>query len=141
VTYEYIDLADYIAIAAEVTGLDDNTILRVAKLSLADSALNAPAAGFGDTEFYPGFVEKAAVLVVRLAKNHPLPTATSGLLGSRCDSSSTATDGPGRRVPPSTRPSRRCSRSRPETGTKNRTAGGLGGHIVGGIADAPNDPS
>jgi death on curing protein len=24
-------------------------------------------------EFYPGFVEKAAVLVVRLAKNHPLP--------------------------------------------------------------------
>ena len=35
--------------------------------------MHAPAAGFGDTEFYPEFVDKAAVLVVRLAKNHPLP--------------------------------------------------------------------
>jgi death-on-curing protein len=30
-------------------------------------------AGFGDTEFYPDFIDKAAVLIVRLAKNHPLP--------------------------------------------------------------------
>jgi death-on-curing protein len=35
--------------------------------------LHAPAAGFGETEFYPDFVDKAAVLIVRLAKNHPLP--------------------------------------------------------------------
>jgi death-on-curing protein len=63
----------YVAIAVEVTGLDTATVLRVAKLDLADSALRAPAAGLGDTEFYPGFVEKAAVLVVHLAKNHPLP--------------------------------------------------------------------
>lgn len=69
----YLDLADYIAIAAEVTSLDVDTVMRVAKLDLADSALHAPAAGFGDTEFYPDFVEKVAVLVVRLAKNHPLP--------------------------------------------------------------------
>jgi death on curing protein len=27
---------------------------------------------WGDEEFYPDFVEKAAVLLVRLAKNHPL---------------------------------------------------------------------
>lgn len=40
---------------------------------LADSALHAPAAGFGDTEFYPEFIDRAAVLTVRLAKNHPLP--------------------------------------------------------------------
>jgi len=33
----------------------------------------APSAGFGDTDFYPEFVDKAAVLIVRLAKNHPLP--------------------------------------------------------------------
>ena len=45
----------------------------MAKLDLADSALHAPSAGFGDTEFYPEFVNKAAVLLVRLAKNHPLP--------------------------------------------------------------------
>jgi death-on-curing protein len=35
--------------------------------------LHAPAAGFGETEFYPDFVDTAAVLAVRLAKNHPLP--------------------------------------------------------------------
>jgi len=73
VSIEYVELVDYLAIAAEVTGLDVNTITRVAKVDLPDSALHAPAAGFGDTEFYPDFVDKAAVLVVRLARNHPLP--------------------------------------------------------------------
>lgn len=72
-TVEYLDLADFVAIAAEVTGLDAATVLKIANLDLADSALHAPAAGFGDTEFYPDFVDKAAVLIVRLAKNHPLP--------------------------------------------------------------------
>ena len=70
---EYVELADYLAIAAEVTGLDIETIIKVTKLDLADSALHAPAAGFGETELYPDFVEKASVLVVRLVKNHPLP--------------------------------------------------------------------
>lgn len=72
-TVEYLDLADYVAIAAEVTGLDTATIMKAANLDLADSALHAPAAGFDETEFYPDFVDKAAVLIVRLAKNHPLP--------------------------------------------------------------------
>ena len=47
--------------------------MKVTSLGLADSALHAPAAGFGDTDFYPDFIDKAAVLVVRLARNHPLP--------------------------------------------------------------------
>ena len=59
----YIELVDYLAIAAEVTGLDANTLTRVAKIDLAESALHAPAAGFGETEFYPDFIEKASVLV------------------------------------------------------------------------------
>ena len=42
-------------------------------LDLADSALHAASAGFGDDDFYLDFVDKAAVLIVRLAKNHPLP--------------------------------------------------------------------
>jgi len=42
------------------------------KLDLADSALHAPQAGFGDEEFYPDIYDKAAVLVCRLAWNHPL---------------------------------------------------------------------
>jgi death on curing protein len=73
VTIEYLDLADYVAIAAEITGLDDAMVMKVANLNLADSALHAPAASFEGTEFYPDFVDKAAVLVVRLAKNHALP--------------------------------------------------------------------
>jgi death-on-curing protein len=72
VSIEYVELVDYLAIAAEVTSLSVETITRVAKLDLADSALHAPAAGFGDTEFYPDFIDKAAVLIVRLARNHPL---------------------------------------------------------------------
>lgn len=61
------------ALAAEVTGLDLVTLLNVTNLDHADSALHAPAAGFGDQDLYPDFVDKSAVLVVRLAKNHPLP--------------------------------------------------------------------
>jgi death-on-curing protein len=73
VSIEYLDLSDYIAIAQAVTGLDLQTVLNVTNHDLADSALHAPAAGIGDTDFYPEFVQKAAVLIVRLARNHPLP--------------------------------------------------------------------
>ena len=72
-TVEYLDLADFVHIASAVTGLDVDTVSKVANLDLADSALHAPAAGVGDTDFYPDFVDKAAVLIVRLARNHPLP--------------------------------------------------------------------
>jgi death-on-curing protein len=73
VSIHYPDLADYLAVAAAVTGLDDRVLLTATKLDLADSALHAPSAGFGEQELYPGSVDKAAVLFVRLAKNHPLP--------------------------------------------------------------------
>ena len=72
-TTEYLDLADYVAIAAAVTGLDLQTVINITNIDLADFALHAPAAGFGDDDFYPDFVDKAAVLIVRLARNHPLP--------------------------------------------------------------------
>jgi death on curing protein len=73
VTVEYLDLADFVAIASAVMGLDEVTVIKVANLDLADSALHAPSAGFGEEDFYPDFVDKAGVLIVRLAKNHPLP--------------------------------------------------------------------
>ncbi len=69
----YLDLADFIGIAVAVTGLDVQTVLNVTNLDLADSALHAPSAGFGDEDFYPDFIDKAAVLLVRVARNHPLP--------------------------------------------------------------------
>ena len=68
----YPDLTDYLAVAAAVTGLDVRTLTTATKLDLADSALHAPSAGFGEQDLYPDFVDKAAVLLVRLAKNHPL---------------------------------------------------------------------
>jgi death-on-curing protein len=73
VTIHEVDLVDYIAIVAEITGMDAATIAGLPNLSLADSALHAPFAGFGEHEFYPEFVDKAAVLLERLTRNHPLP--------------------------------------------------------------------
>lgn len=43
------------------------------KIGVAESALGAPATGFGDHEQYPDLVMKAAVLTSRLVRNHPLP--------------------------------------------------------------------
>jgi death-on-curing protein len=73
VNARYLDLVDYVAIAAEVTGLEVQVIVSLPNLGLAESALHAPAAGFRGHEFYPDFVDKAAVLLARLARNHPLP--------------------------------------------------------------------
>jgi death-on-curing protein len=61
VSVEYLDLVDYVAIAAEVTGLNVQTIAALPNLGLAESALHAPAAGFSDHELYTDFVDKAAV--------------------------------------------------------------------------------
>ena len=88
-TVEYLDLADFVAISAAVTGLDEDTIVKVADLGLADSALHAPSASFGDREFYEDFIDKAAVLVVRSRAIIRCPTATSAPRGYRCECSST----------------------------------------------------
>jgi len=70
---EYLDLVDYLLIAEEVLGVPAETIARWPGIGLAESALSAPAMGFGGVELYPDLVDKAAVLCVRLARNHPLP--------------------------------------------------------------------
>lgn len=72
-TVEYLDLADFLVIAEEITGIEVPVLMKMSRLSLADSALHAPQAGYGDVDLYPDFVDKAAVLLVRLAINHPLP--------------------------------------------------------------------
>jgi len=68
----YLDLAEYFWLAEQVTGIDATTLANSSRSDLADSALHAPAAGFGDDDFYPDLVDKAAVLTCRLAWNHPL---------------------------------------------------------------------
>lgn len=70
---EYLDLADYLLIAEAVLGVPAEAIAQWPGIGLADSALHAPAAGFGGVELYPDVFDKAAVLCVRLARNHPLP--------------------------------------------------------------------
>jgi Fic/DOC family len=56
-----------------VTGVEAATLAKASRIDLADSALHAPAAGFGDEDFYPDIYDKAAILCCRLAWNHPLP--------------------------------------------------------------------
>lgn len=68
----YLDLAEYLWLAEQVTGVDAAILAKASRIDLADSALHAPAAGFGDEDFYPDIYDKAAVLCCRLAWNHPL---------------------------------------------------------------------
>ena len=69
----YITLAEYFWLAEQVTGVDAETLAKASRSDLADSALHATQAGFGDVEFHPNVYDKAAVLVCRLTWNHPLP--------------------------------------------------------------------
>jgi death-on-curing protein len=69
----YLTLAEFFLLAEQVVGIDAKTLIAVSRIELADSALHAPSAEFGGQEFYPDMYDKAAVLVSRLARNHPLP--------------------------------------------------------------------
>jgi death on curing protein len=69
----YLSLAEYFWLAEQVTGTSAEVLLKASRSDLADSALHAPRAGFGDEDFYPDLADKAAVLTCRLAWNHPLP--------------------------------------------------------------------
>jgi death on curing protein len=69
----YISLAEYFWLAEQVTGLEAAVLIKAARVDLADSALHAPQAGFGEEDFYADVYDKAAVLTCRLSWNHPLP--------------------------------------------------------------------
>jgi death on curing protein len=69
----YLSLAEFWYLAEHVTGINSATLIKASRVDLADSALHAPQAGFGDTDFYPDIFDKAAVLGCRIAWNHPLP--------------------------------------------------------------------
>jgi len=69
----YLTLAEYFWLSEQVTEVAAETLARASRAALAESALHAPAAGFGDDDFYPDLFDKAAVLTCRLAWNHPRP--------------------------------------------------------------------
>lgn len=49
----YITLAEYYWLAEQVTGIDADALAKAGRSDLADSALHASQAGYGDVEFYP----------------------------------------------------------------------------------------
>lgn len=67
----YLDLVDLLLIAEGLLEVDAETLALHCDLHLADAALAAPRAGFGEIEFYPDFAAKAAVLCWHLVRNHP----------------------------------------------------------------------
>ena len=69
----YLDLAEYLWLSEQVTGVSADALAKSGRIDLADSALHAPMAGFGDEDFYPDIADKTAVLCWRLTRNHPLP--------------------------------------------------------------------
>ncbi len=69
----YVTIAEYFWLAEQITGIDSDILANASRSDLADSALHAPQAGFGEVEFYPDIYDKAAVLACRLTWNHPLP--------------------------------------------------------------------
>ena len=70
---EYLSLADFLLVAEVATGIPAETLRGLPNLALAESALAAPAASFCGVDFYPDFIDKAAVLCSRIIGNHSLP--------------------------------------------------------------------
>ena len=77
----YLSLAEFLWLAEQVTGLDTTTLTKASRIDLADSALHAPQAGFGDQDFYPDPYDKAAVLTCRLRGTIRSPTVTNAPRG------------------------------------------------------------
>lgn len=69
-----VELGDFLVIAEIHSGIDASQLARIPRvIGLAQAALAAPFAGFGDYEAYPALHEKAAVYCARIATYHPLP--------------------------------------------------------------------
>lgn len=69
----YPTLDDFIRAASVALQMDPSSVRTIINVPLAESALGAPAAGFGDHEHYPTIPTKVAVLLQRIASNHALP--------------------------------------------------------------------
>jgi len=70
---ERLELEDFLLIAEAVLGVDARALKDRINVGMAESALAAPIAGFGDFDLYPDAATQAAILCSRLVKNHPLP--------------------------------------------------------------------
>jgi death-on-curing protein len=69
-----IQIGDFLVIAEINSGIDACRLAQIPRvMSLAEAALAAPFAGFGDHELFPAVHEKAAVYCARIVTYHPLP--------------------------------------------------------------------
>lgn len=66
-------LDDYVDLAAVLLATESEIVRRLPRITLAESAIHAPFAEFGGVAAYPEVADQAAVLLIHLAKNHPLP--------------------------------------------------------------------
>lgn len=69
-----VELGDALVIAETHTGIDAKRLARMDRVvTLVQTALAAPFAGFGTVELFPTFEAKAAIYCARLVSYHPLP--------------------------------------------------------------------
>jgi death-on-curing protein len=69
-----MELGDFLVIAELHSGIDAHQLARIPRvINLAEGALAAPFAGFGNYDLFPALHEKAAVYCSRIATYHPLP--------------------------------------------------------------------
>lgn len=76
--WHHLDLADFLLVAEAVLAIPAEDLAAAARLDLADSALHAPGADFGGTDFYSTRAAKTVVLASRMIRNHPLPEGNNG---------------------------------------------------------------
>jgi hypothetical protein len=118
----YLDLAEFFWLAEQVTGLDTTTLVKASRVELADSALHAPQAGYGDDDFYPTCTTRPPYSRAALRGIIPCPMATSARRGRACCCSSISTVDLGIRTHPTSKMlSRACSMSRHATSTRSRS--------------------
>lgn len=69
-----IELGDFLVMAEIHSGINARQLARMPRvIGLAEAALAAPFAGFGEYELFPALHEKAAIYCSRIAAYHPLP--------------------------------------------------------------------
>ncbi len=70
---QYLDLAMFTCIAAEILQADVQPVSNAIRTSAASSALGAASANYFGRELYPDVVVKIAITGYKLVRNHPLP--------------------------------------------------------------------
>lgn len=70
---EPLEIEDFLLIAEAVLDVEAERLQRLAGIGVAQAALKAPFAGFGDFELYPEPEVKIAILGARIVRYHPLP--------------------------------------------------------------------